>query len=72
MYLCFAPFSSIEMTLVGESHVRQRHGSAYHTFQLNFNQDTKVFIQENSRENVVCEIAAILSWGRCINLVLLN
>ena len=26
-------------------------------------QNTKIFIQENAFENIVCEMAAILSWG---------
>ena len=31
--------------------------------QWNFNQNTKTFIQENASENIVCEMAAILSGG---------
>ena len=31
--------------------------------QRNFNKNTKVFIYENASEIIVCEIAAILSWG---------
>ena len=30
----------------------------------NFNQNTKLFIHENASENIVCEMAAILSRGR--------
>ena len=26
-----------------------------------------IFIQENAFENVVCEMAAILSWPQCVN-----
>ena len=29
----------------------------------NFNKNTKVFINENASENIVCEMVAILSWG---------
>ena len=32
-------------------------------FQWNFNQNTKLFIHENACENIVCEMAAILSRG---------
>ena len=32
-------------------------------FQWNFNQNTKLFIDENIYENIVCEMAAILSRG---------
>ena len=31
--------------------------------QWNLNQNTKLVIHENAFENVVCEMAAILSWG---------
>ena len=31
--------------------------------QWNFNQNTKLFIHENASENIVCEMAAILSGG---------
>ena len=34
--------------------------------QWNFNQNTKVFIHENASENIVCEMAAVLSWGRWV------
>ena len=34
--------------------------------QWNFNQNTKPFIHENASENVVCEMAAILSRGRWV------
>ena len=32
----------------------------------NFNQNTKLFIHENVSENIVYEMAAILSWGRWV------
>ena len=35
--------------------------------QWNFNQNTKLFIQENASENIVCEMAAIFSRGRWVN-----
>ena len=38
--------------------------------QWNSNQNTKLFFQENAFENVVCEIAAILSRGDELNLLL--
>ena len=31
--------------------------------QWNFNQNTKLFINENTTENIVCELEAILSRG---------
>ena len=36
-------------------------------FQWNFNRKSIVFIQENALENVVCEMAAILSRPQCVN-----
>ena len=36
-------------------------------FQWNFHQNSKVFIHENALENVVCEMAAILSLFQCVN-----
>ena len=36
----------------------------------NFNQNIKLFIHENKSENVVCEMAAILSRGRLVNRAL--
>ena len=32
-----------------------------------FNQNIKLFIHENASENIVCEMAAILSRGRWVN-----
>ena len=34
--------------------------------QWNFNQNTKLFIQKNASENIVCEMASILSRGRWV------
>ena len=36
-------------------------------FQRNFLQIIKVFIHEKASENIVCEMAAILSRGRWVN-----
>ena len=36
-------------------------------FQWKFNQNTVIFIEENARENVVCEMASILSRPQCVN-----
>ena len=36
--------------------------------QWNFNQNSNNFIQENAFENVVCEVASILSQPQCVNL----
>ena len=36
-------------------------------FQWNVDQFLYIFIQENAFENVVCEIAAILSRPQCVN-----
>ena len=35
--------------------------------QWNFNLDTKLFIHEIASEIIICEMAAILSWGRWVN-----
>ena len=34
--------------------------------QWNFNQNTGLFIHENALKTIVCEMAAILSWGRWV------
>ena len=39
----------------------------YCQFQGNFNTDTKIFFPENVSENIVCEMAAILTRGRWVN-----
>ena len=39
-------------------------------FQWNFNQDIKIFIHENVSENIICEMAAILSSGRSVKPVM--
>ena len=36
-------------------------------FQWNFNQNSSILIQENALENVVCEMASILSRAQCVN-----
>ena len=36
--------------------------------QWNFNQDTKLFIHENAYENIVCEMAALLSKAKWVKL----
>ena len=38
-------------------------------FQWNFNQNTKLFIHENASENVVCEMAVILSRGKWVKVI---
>ena len=40
-------------------------------FQWNFNQNMKLFIYENASENIVCEMAAIFSWWRWVEWLLL-
>ena len=35
--------------------------------QWNFNHNSNIFIQENAFENVVCEMASILSQPQCVN-----
>ena len=37
------------------------------TLQLDFNQNSNIFIQENAFESVVCKMAAILSRPQCVN-----
>ena len=37
-------------------------------FQWNSNRNSNLFIEENALENVVCEMASILSWPRCVNI----
>ena len=39
----------------------------WNKFQINCNENSKLFIQENMFENVVCEMAAILSWPHYID-----
>ena len=36
------------------------------TNQWNFNQNMKLFIHEYASENIVCEMAAMFSWGRWV------
>ena len=36
--------------------------------QLNFNQNTRIFIHENAPEKIVCEMAAILCKGRVVKI----
>ena len=36
--------------------------------QWNFNRNTKLFIYENVSENIICEMAAIFSRGRWVNI----
>ena len=36
--------------------------------QWNFNWNSNMFIQENALENVVCEMASILSWPQCLEV----
>ena len=36
-------------------------------FQWKFNQNITIFIEENARENVVCEMASILYRPQCVN-----
>ena len=38
----------------------------WNKLQWNFNRYSYIFIQENSFENVVCEISAILSRPQCV------
>ena len=37
-------------------------------FQWKSNQNTTIFIEENARQNVVCEMASILSRPQCVNI----
>ena len=37
-------------------------------FQFNFNRNSSIFIQENALENVVCEMASILSPPQCVKM----
>ena len=39
-------------------------------YQWKFNQNTNLFIHENASEKIVCEMAAILSRGRWVNLII--
>ena len=36
--------------------------------QWNFNQNTKFFIHKNALENILCDMATILSRGRCVDI----
>ena len=44
------------------------NGTSRNKLQSNFNQNTKLFIDENASENIFCEMAAILSRGRWVQL----
>ena len=44
------------------------NGTLRNKLQWNFNQNTKLFIHENASENIACEMAAILSRGRWVNI----
>ena len=37
---------------------------------MKFKSNLKIFIQGNAFENVVCKMAAILSWPQCVNFLL--
>ena len=41
----------------------------WNKLQWNFNQNTKLFINENASKNIVCEMADILSKGRWVKLI---
>ena len=41
-------------------------------FQWNLKQDSHIFIQENTYENVVWKMAAILSLPQCVNITMLH
>ena len=41
---------------------------SYNTIQWNLNQNLCIFIQENAFENVVCQIASILSGPHCVKI----
>ena len=36
---------------------------------MKFNQNTSIFIDKNARENVICEMACILSQPQCVQYV---
>ena len=38
-------------------------------FQWKLNEDISISFQENTFENVVCKMAAILSWSRCVTML---
>ena len=38
--------------------------------QWNFNRNWNIFIKKNAFENIVCEIASILSRPQCVNMVI--
>ena len=41
-------------------------GPLWTNFSEIFNETIKIFIHENASENIVCEMSAILSWGRWV------
>ena len=59
--------------LFGSHYLNQCFVTANGTFrnklQWNFNQNATLFIHKNASENIVCEMAAILSRGRWVNYV---
>ena len=46
---------------------RSIHNTKAVIFLICQEMDSKVFIQENTLENVVCEMASILSLSQCVN-----
>ena len=40
--------------------------------QWNFNRNSNIFIHENALENVVCEMASILSRPKCVNRIVIK
>ena len=44
-------------------------GPLANIFQWKFNKNTTIFIEENARENVVCEMAFILSRPQCVKCI---
>ena len=43
------------------------HWTLKNKLQWNLNRNSNIFIEENTRENVICEMSAILSRSQCVN-----
>ena len=65
-------YTSVKSGIIGtDNHLNQCclivNFTLRNKLEWNFNQNSSIFIQENTFENVVCEMAAILSRGRLVN-----
>ena len=60
--------SKVNSLRPSEAYMRQwsNHWTLGNKLQWNFNRNSNIFIQENALQNVVCEMASILSRPQCV------